>query len=282
MISIRTNTQSLTAQRSLSQTQMQLQKSMNRLSTGLRINRAGDDAAGLAISESFRAQIRSLGQAERNANDGISLLQTAENTMNELSSIMIRMRELATQSATDTVSVQQRGYIEQEAAALRTEVDRLASVTEFNGIPLLDGSATNLDLQIGINNTAADRITFSFPAMDSATLGTAGGGAALSTTDLSTKAGAQAALGIVDAAINDISSERAGIGATENRLQVTITNLQSARENLSAANSRIRDTDVAAETAALTRNNILMQAGTNVLSQANQLPSIALSLLGGG
>lgn len=280
MISIMTNTSSLNAQRNLSQTKLGLDRSMSRLSSGLRINRAGDDAAGLAISESLKSQIRSLGQAERNANDGISLLQTGENSMNEMSSIMSRLRELAMQSATDTVGTTQRGYIEQEALALRTEVDRIAAVTEFNGTPLLDGSLAAIDLQIGINNTAADRLSVTIPAMDSATLGTSGGGASLATMDLSTKAGAQAALGIIDVSIEDISTERANIGAYENRLQVTIANLQSARENLGAANSRIRDTDIAEETASLTRQNILMQAGVTVLGQANQLPSLALSLLG--
>ncbi len=281
MISIMTNTSSLNAQRHLSQTKLGLDQSMGRLSSGLRINRAGDDAAGLAISESLKAQIRSMGQAERNANDGISLLQTAENSMNEMSSILSRLRELSMQSATDTVGDEQRAYLEQEASALRDELDRMAAVTEFNGTQLLDGTAAALDLQIGINNTASDRITLGFPDMSSTTLGTSGGGAALNTMDISSKAGAQAALGIIDVSIDDVSSERASIGATENRLQVTITNLQSARENLSAANSRIRDTDVANETASLTRSNILMQAGVTVLGQANQLPSMALSLLGG-
>lgn len=280
MISIMTNTSSLNAQRNLSQTKLGLDRSMSRLSSGLRINRAGDDAAGLAISESLKSQIRSLGQAERNANDGISLLQTGENSMNEMSSIMSRLRELAMQSATDTVGDTQRGYIEQEAVALRTEIDRIAAVTEFSGTPLIDGSLVAIDLQIGINNTASDRLSITIPAMDTATLGTSGG-AALNTVDLSTKLGAQTALGIIDVAIEDISTERANIGAYENRLQVTIANLQSARENLGAANSRIRDTDIASETAALTRQNILMQAGVTVLGQANQLPSVALSLLGG-
>lgn len=280
MISIMTNTSSLNAQRNLSQTKLGLDKAMSRLSSGLRINRAGDDAAGLAISESLKSQIRSLGQAERNANDGISLLQTAENSMNEMSSIMSRLRELAMQSATDTIGDTQRGYIEQEAVALRTEIDRIAAVTEFSGTPLIDGTLTAANLQIGINNTASDRLSITIPAMDTATLGTSGGGAALATVDLSTNVGARAALGIIDVSIEDISTERANIGAYENRLQVTITNLQSARENLGAANSRIRDTDVAEETAALTRQNILMQAGVTVLGQANQLPSVALSLLG--
>ena len=280
MISIMTNTSSLNAQRNLSQTKLGLDKAMSRLSSGLRINRAGDDAAGLAISESLKSQIRSLHQAERNANDGISLLQTGENSMNEMSSIMSRLRELAMQSATDTVGPTQRGYLEQEAVALVTEIDRIAAVTEFNGTLLLDGSLAAIDLQIGINNTAADRLSVTIPAMDAATLGTSGG-AALATIDLTTAAGAQAALGIIDVSLEDISTQRANIGAYENRLQVTITNLQSARENLGAANSRIRDTDIAEETAVLTRQNILMQAGVTVLGQANQLPSVALSLLGG-
>ncbi|MFT5354624.1 MAG: flagellin [Polyangiales bacterium] len=280
MLSIMTNTSSLNAQRNLSQTKLGLDRSMQRLSSGLRINRAGDDAAGLAISESLKSQIRSLAQAERNANDGISLLQTGENSMNEMSSIMSRLRELAMQSATDTVGDTQRGYIEQEALALRTEIDRIATVTEFSGTPLIDGSLVAIDFQIGINNTPSDRLSVTIPAMDTATLGTSGG-AALDTVDLSTKAGAQAALGIIDVSIEDISTERANIGAYENRLQVTIANLQSARENLGAANSRIRDTDIAEETAALTRQNILMQAGVTILGQANQLPSLALSLLGG-
>jgi flagellin len=280
MLSIMTNTSSLNAQRNLSQTKLGLDRSMERLSSGLRINRAGDDAAGLAISESLKSQIRSLAQAERNANDGISLLQTGENSMNEMSSIMSRLRELAMQSATDTVGDTQRGYIEQEALALRTEIDRIATVTEFSGTPLIDGSLVAIDFQIGINNTPSDRLSVTIPAMDTATLGTSGG-AALDTVDLSTKAGAQAALSIIDVSIEDISTERANIGAYENRLQVTIANLQSARENLGAANSRIRDTDIAEETAALTRQNILMQAGVTILGQANQLPSLALSLLGG-
>ncbi len=278
--SVMTNVASLNAQRNLSKTQQSLSQSMGRLASGLRINRAGDDAAGLAISENLKAQVRSLGQAERNANDGISLLQTAEGAMNEISGVMTRMRELAMQSSTDTVGNTERGFIQQEFSALMSEIDRISAVTEFNGTALLDGSATALDFQVGIHDTANDRITVAIADMSSSALGTGGGGSALSTLNISTKAGAQAALDVIDAAIEDVSSGRADIGAVENRLQVTIANLGTARENLSAANSRIRDTDVASETAAMTRANILMQAGTSVLAQANQAPQIALNLLG--
>jgi len=282
MISVRTNIASLNAQRHLGISKGKLDRTMGRLSSGMRINRAGDDAAGLAISEQFKAQIRSLSQAERNANDGISLLQTAEGAMNEVSGVLSRLRELAMQSATDTLGDDERAYLDLEKTQLLTEIDRIASVTEFGGRQLLDGTATGLDFQVGINDTSNDRITANIDSMSTATLGTSGGGAALSSLDLTSKGGAQAALAVIDQAIDDVSAERADIGALENRLQVTITNLSSARENISAANSRIRDADIAEETAMMTRANILMQAGVTVLGQANQQPSIALSLLGGG
>ena len=278
--SVMTNVASLNAQRHLGRTQDTLGTAMGRLASGLRINRAGDDAAGLAISENLKSQIRSLGQAERNANDGVSLLQVAEGGMNEMSGVVTRMRELAMQSSTDTVGDAERVFIQQEFSALMSEIDRIANVTEFNGTSLLDGSATAIDFQVGIHNTADDRITVAIDDMHASVLGTGGGGAALSTTDVSTKAGAQAALDIIDASIQDISAGRADIGAAENRLQVTVANLGTARENLSAANSRIRDTDVAEESAQLTRSNILLQAGASVLAQANAAPQIALSLLG--
>ncbi|MEM9070777.1 MAG: flagellin [Myxococcota bacterium] len=278
-MSIVTNVSSLNAQRNLSKTGGALSKSLAQLSSGLRINRASDDAAGLAISENFKAQIRSLGQAERNANDGISMLQTAEGAMNEVQGIMGRMRELAVQSSSDTLTDTERGFAEQEFAALMSEVDRISAVTEYNGTALLDGSATGVEFQVGINNTANDRISVDIGDMRSATLGTGGGGAALSTASIATKAGAQTALGILDAAIEDTSSARADVGAVDNRLQVTVSNLASARENLSAANSRIRDADIAQASAELTRNTILQQAGTSVLAQANQTPQLALSLL---
>jgi len=250
---------------------------MQRLSSGLRINSGADDAAGLAISEKLKSQIRSAGQAQRNANDAVSLLQTGEGAMNEISAMLIRMRELAVQSSTDTVGSVERGFLQQELGQLRNEVDRIAEVTEFNGISLLDGSATGLDFQVGVNNSTNDRITAAIADMHATALG---GATALSAVNLDTKAGAQSALAVLDEAITDVSSARAGIGALQNRLQTTIANLATARENLTAANSRIRDVDVASESANMTKSNILMQAGVSVLAQANQQPSVALSLLG--
>ena len=276
-ISVVTNVSSLNAQRNLARTQSSLQSSMQRLSSGLRINSGADDAAGLAISEKLKSKIRSSSQAQRNANDAVSLLQTAEGSMNELSSMLTRMRELAVQSSTDTVGSTERQFLHDELDALRQEVDRIAEVTEFNGITLLDGSATSLDFQVGINATTNDRITAALADMHATALG---GTTNLASVSLTTKAGAQSALGVLDDAITDISSARANVGALQNRLQTTIQNLQTAQENLSAANSRIRDVDVAAESANMTKSNILMQAGVSVLAQANQAPSIALSLLG--
>ena len=279
-ITINTNVASINAQRNLSRTQGALAGNLGRLSTGLRINSASDDAAGLAISEKLKAQIRGLGQAERNANDGVSLMQTAEGAMNETSGILTRMRELAVQSANGTLGTTERGFLQQEAGALRSEVDRIANVTEFNGTKLLTGGATGtaFTFQVGTGATANDQITATVKGVASADLGGVTGG--LGAIDLSTATGARAALGVIDQAITDVSTRRADLGSVQNRLNVTIANLGSARENLSAANSRIRDVDVASESADMTRNNILMQAGVSVLAQANQQPQIALSLLG--
>ena len=270
-ISIGTNVQSLNAQRNLSATQNRLSGNLGRLSTGMRINSAADDAVGLAISERMKAQVRSLGQAERNANDGISLTQTAEGAMNEISGVLTRMRELAVQASNGTVSASDRGFINDEAQSLSDEIDRISTVTEFNGTALLDGTFSQ-DLQIGINDSANDRINV---AIGDTSFATIAGGA----VDLSTAAGAQAALTTLDTAIDAVSAERAALGTTQNRLQVTVSNLGSARENMSAANSRIRDVDIASESAKMTQNQILSQAGLAVLSQANQLPQSALSLL---
>lgn len=276
-LSILTNTASLNAQRNLSQTGRSLAANFGRLSSGMRINTAGDDAAGLAISERMKAQVRSLHQAERNANDGISLLQTAEGGMNENSGILIRMRELAMQAATGTVGDTERGHLQTEFAELTAEIDRIANVTQFNGQLLLNGDNASFDFQVGINEGGSNVISATMVDMSADNYGASG--TDLTALDISTAAGAQAALDVLDTAIADTSEARAGLGATQNRLQVTVANLQSARENLSAANSRIRDVDVAEESAAMTRNNILSQAGIAVLSQANQLPSMALSLL---
>jgi len=278
-ISIVTNPASLNAQRNLNRTQSTVGKSLARLSSGLRINGASDDAAGLAISEKLKSQTRSLSQAERNANDAVSLLQTAEGAMNETSGLLIRMRELAVQSGNDTVGSTERQFLQNELNDLRAEVDRIAEVTEFNGRKLVDGTASAVTFQVGINNTTNDRIQVGINDMHAAALGTSTA-ASLGAVNINTITGAQSALNVLDDAITDVSAGRAEIGAVQNRLSVTIQNLATARENLSAANSRIRDVDVASESAELTKNSILMQAGVSVLAQANQQPSMALSLLG--
>jgi flagellin len=269
-----TNVASLNAQRNLSQTQSSLDANMGRLSSGLRINSAADDAAGLAISEKLKGQIRSIGQAQRNANDGVSLLQSAEGAANQVSGILTRMRELAVQAATDTLGDTERGFLQSEFSAQVDEIDRISAVTEFNGVMLIDGSASDIDFQVGIHNTTDDRINIAIADM---TAGTLGGD--LTALDISTKAGAQSALDAIDTAISDVSEGRADIGAVQNRLVVTMANLSSQLQSLSAANSRIRDVDVAQESSEMTKNSILMQAGVAVLSQANQSPSLALKLL---
>ena len=277
-LTINTNVASMNAQRSLGTTQARLEGNLGRLSSGQRINTAADDSAGLAISERFKSQIRGLGQAERNANDGVSMLQTAEGALNEISGVLTRMRELAVQSANGTLGSQERVYIENENAALQAEITRISDVTEFNGAKLLDGSLSsgtaNATLQVGTSASSINQISFNIQNSDFSTLA----GAAVS---LSTQTNAQSALTTLDTAINSVSTIRAGLGTVQNRLNVTVANLGSARENISAANSRIRDVDVAAETADLTRNNILIQAGVAVLAQANQAPQVALNLLRG-
>ena len=279
-ISIVTNTQSLNAQKNLAQTTKALSGNFSKLSSGMRINTAGDDAAGLAISERMKSQIRSMGQAERNSNDGISLLQTAEGAMNENSGILIRMRELGMQSANGTLGQSERDALQTEFSQLTSEINRIAQVTEFNGQTLLDGTNASFTFQVGVGTTAGqDTVDATMVNMSAAAYGATA--TDLTTLDISTATGATAALTALDTAIDDTSTARAGLGSTQNRLQVTVNNLQSAKENLSAANSRIRDVDVAEESSSMTRNNILSQAGMAVLSQANQLPSMALSLLRG-
>lgn len=278
-ISIVTNPASLNAQRNLNRTQSMVGRSLARLSSGLRINSAADDAAGLAISEKLTSQIRSIGQAQRNANDAVSLLQTAEGSMNETSGLLIRMRELAVQAGNDTVGSTERQFLQNELSELRSEVNRIAEVTEFNGLKLVDGSATALTFQVGINNSINDRITVGINDMHASQLGTSTA-LSLSAVNINTITGAQTALSVLDDAITDVSAGRAELGAVQNRLSSTIQNLATVKENLSAANSRIRDVDVASESAALTRNSILMQACVSVLAQANQQPAMALSLLG--
>lgn len=273
---INTNTSSLSAQRALSSHNRKAESTLTQLSSGSRITKAADDAAGLAISEKFKAQIRSTGQANRNANDGISMIQTAEGGLDEVSSILTRLRELSIQAASDTVGNTERGFTNMEYQNLKKEVERIAQVTEFNGIKLLSGQGGPLDLQIGINNDAfQDRITYDTAKQNAKleSLGIAG-------ITVENKEGAQTAIDIIDSAIEKVSSQRSSLGAIQNRLISTSNNLQITAENLSAANSRIRDVDYATASAENARNNILSQAGTAVLAQANQQGTNALKLIG--
>lgn len=272
---INTNTASLNAQRNLMGTKLALDKSLERLSSGFRINRAGDDAAGLAISENLKAQVRGLKQASRNAQDGVSLVQVAEGSLNEISSILIRLRELGVQSASDTIGPVERQFLNVEYDQLVSEIDRIATGTEFNGTQLLSGTGSVLDFQVGTRNDPnIDRLSFDASKADAnaAALG-------VNLTSVADKASAQNALAALDSAIVSVSAMRADFGAIQNRLQSTISNLAVSVENMAAANSRIRDVDVAEETAELTKNNILLNAGTSVLAQANQTAQTALNLL---
>lgn len=276
---VNTNVASQFAQRQLGKSQSSAQQSLARLSTGLRINSAADDAAGLAISNKFRSQIRGLEQAQRNAGDGISVIQTAEGALDQMGEIVTRMRELSVQSANGSLTDTDRTFLDSEFQSLAGELDRIAGSTDFNGRKLLNGSASaGIAFQVGVNNTSGDRITVSIANTQASQLGTAG--TKLNSQGVSTVTKSQNALGIIDAAITQISNARSKLGASQNRLNVTIDNLGTSVENLSAANARIRDVDVARETASLTRSQILVQAGVSVLAQANQSPQIALSLLG--
>lgn len=276
-ISIQTNVSALRAQNALSRSQIGLQTSLSRLSTGFRINSAADDAAGLGISENLRADVRSLSQAVRNANDGMSVVSTAEGAMNEVSNILVRMRELSVQGASDSVGSTERGYLNQEFGQLKSEIDRIVATTEYNGQKLVDGtiSATGLDFQVGSSNNVNSRLSVTIGDVGITSLGL---GATSSGVD--TKAKAQAMMSTIDTALTSLSTQRAKLGAYANRLQSTINNLNVSVENLTAANSRIRDVDVASETAALARSQVLMQAGVSMLAQANSAPMSALRLLG--
>ena len=273
---ITTNIASVNAQRNLSNSQLAIQDSYAKLSSGSRINKAADDAAGLAISETLKADIRSARQANRNANDGISMVQTAEGGLNEISNIITRLRELGIQAASDTVGDKERGMINTEVQQLKEESQRIALSTKWGTTNLLDGTSPNFDFQVGIhNNEAEDRITF-HAGENSATIDALG----LAGVDFSSKEGAQTALSQLDEAHTRVSTTRSNLGALQNRLNSTVQNLSIQEENMSASNSRIRDTDVANTAAELTRNNVLLQAGTAALAQANQTPSLALKLLG--
>jgi flagellin len=272
---INTNPVSLRAQQNLSKAQGALAGNVERLSSGLRINRAGDDAAGSSISSKLSSDTRGLKQASRNTNDAISVIQTAEGAMNEVNGLLTRMRELAVQSANGgTMTSSERGYIDQEFQLLESEINRIVNVTEFNGQKLIDGSmSSGVSFQVGMNNTSDDRIALSVADSDSTALG-------LNDDVLTSQTGAQQAIDALDTAIQSVATSRGTLGTTQNRLTVTLTNLSNMHENLSAANSRIKDVDVADESAQMTRNQILQQAGTAVLAQANSLPQSALSLIG--
>jgi len=270
---VNTNIASINAQRNTAQVTTRLARNYQKLSTGLRISTAADDAAGLAISERLRSQVRSLSQASRNANDGISLVQVGEGALNEVSNILVRLRELTIQSANGSSSTADKNTIKEEFDSLVNEVNRIAQSTEFNGIRLLDGSSTSVTFQVGINTTAnVDQLDVSLTPALSTSLG-------LSSLDVGSGGSTSTAILAIDSAINAVSQLRGKFGSLQNRLQSTIANLGVASESLSAAESRIRDVDVAYETAELTRNNILQQASISILAQANQQPQSALTLL---
>lgn len=273
---VTTNLASINAQNSMARSQRTMDKSFAQLSSGSRITKAADDAAGLSISETMRSHIASMTQANRNANDGISLVQVAEGGLNEISNIMVRLRELAIQASSDTISDVERGFINKEVQQLTNESERIALSTKFGSTRLLDGSGGKFDFQVGImNDSFEDRITFNANEniATNSKLGISG-------LDFSSKKGAQSALSRLDKAQQTVNGYRANLGAVQNRLVSTTNNLATASENLSAANSRVRDADIAEATSELTRNQILLQASTATLSQANQAPHMALQLLG--
>lgn len=271
---VNTNVASLRAQNALEISQSTVQKSFLRLSSGFRINSAADDAAGLGISESLRAKIRGYSVAERNTNNAISMANVAEGGLAQVSSIVIRMRELAVQSANGDLTSTDRGYLDTEFQLLKDEIDRLSNSTEFNGSSLLGGTATSIAFQVGIGTTSNDVINLTFGGVTVSDLGLSGisvGG--------SNAVSAVAAINAMDAALGSVSTVRARFGAATNRLQISVSNTQVIRTNLAAANSAIRDVDVAEETSQLARSQVLLQAGASVLSQANQAPQLALQLI---
>lgn len=273
---ITTNMAAISSQRTMVGSSREIQKSMAQLASGNRITKSADDAAGLAISENLKSQIRSYSQANRNANDGISLIQVAEGGLGEISTILTRMRELGIQAASDTVAEKERGLIHNEVAQLKSEVERIAQTTRFGSQKLIDGTGDVFDFQVGISNDpASDRVSYNSGDAD-ATAGALG----IDSFDYTTKEGAQEALSVLDEAQSRVNGFRATLGALQNRMESTVSNTSVMYENLSAANSRIRDTDVAQASSEMTRNNILMQASTSTLAQANQLPAMALKLIG--
>ena len=271
---INNNPASIAAQRNLDINTLSLNRSVERLSSGLRVTRAADDAAGLGLSESLRAQIRSINQATRNASDGISLTQIADGAAATIGSLLARLRELSSQSASGTVGNTERSYIDQEFVALRSEIDRIAQVTEFNGQALTSGASISFSIAIGFRSGTGNTLSLNLNDITTTSLG-------LSSVNVSTSANATSALANVDNAISAIATARAEYGSIQNRFEATIANLQVTSENLTAAESRIRDADIALETSVFTKNQILVQAGIATLAQANTLPQQALALLRG-
>lgn len=271
-INIQTNISSLEAQGRLAGSQKALMSSFAKLSSGFRVNSAADDAAGLAISEGMKSQIRSYAVAERNAADGISMAQTAEGALGEVHGILGRMRELAMQASNGSLAENDRGYLDKEFGLLKDEVTRIQDSTSFNGVKLVGTSAASVTFQVGLNNASSDQIKVSFGSLSLSSLTSA----SLSGTSASN---ALSSLKTIDDAIKTVSDSRSNFGSAMNRLQVATSNIQTMRMNLSAANSRIVDVDVAEETAKMSRNQVLTQAGVSVLAQANQIPQTALGLL---
>ncbi|WP_409477934.1 flagellin [Pseudobdellovibrio sp. HCB154] len=272
---ISTNVAAINTQRNMTNSQRLMQNSSAQLASGFRINKAADDAAGLAISETMRGQIRSAIQAKRNANDAISLVQTAEGGLGEISNILIRSRELAIQAASDTIGDNERSLIQTEISQLKDEVQRIAKSTRWNSTSLLDGSTPTFDFQIGIFSTESDQIAFD-ATKNVGTLDALG----LTDMDFSKKDSARSSISAIETAQQNVNAMRANLGALQNRMTSTVDTLAITEENLAAANSRIRDTDVASSTSDMARNNVLLQAGTATLAQANQSTQLALKLIG--
>lgn len=271
MLSVNTNITSLNAQRNLSISQASLNQSMQRLSSGLRINSAADDAAGLAISQGMNAQVTSMNQDVRNANDAVSFSQVTDGALSQIGNLLTTMRSLATEAATGTVAQSQRSYLNQEFKALGSEITRIASATNFNGIHMLAKSVT-VNIQVGTGTAGYDQIAVSTKGMTAKSLLTG-------KLSFKTSGNAQSMQALIDAALAKVNAQRANLGSVQNRFSITVSNLQTAIQNTTAAQSQIQDADIAAETANMTRSNILVQAGTAILAQANQLPQLALKLL---
>jgi flagellin len=269
---VNNNPASIAAQRNLSINTAALQKSVEHLSSGLRITRAADDAAGLGVSETLRAHIRSINQATRNANDGISLTQVADGSASTIGNLLARLRELSSQSSSGTVGSTERSYLDQEFGALRSEIDRIASVSEFNGQALLSGASNTFEVFVGFKSGAGNSLTLNLKDLDLTSIG-------LASVNISTSANAQSALSNIDSAISAVATARADYGSIQNRFEAAIANLQVTSENFTAAESRIRDADIAYETSLFTKNQVLVQSGIAVLAQANALPQQALALL---